>query len=89
MAHLSYEQLTEALKQATACVTVGAQYRHYKHSDELYAVTGLAVLEDSNEVAVLYRGGQGVTFAQPLSRWCAEVSWQGQTVPRFTKAETV
>jgi len=86
MAHRTYDQLTEALKQATACVTVGADYLHYKHPDEPYTVTGLAIMEETDEVAVLYRSEHGVTFVRPLSSWCADVTWEGKRVARFTKA---
>lgn len=83
----SYEQLKQELKEAADKVQVGVSYAHYKLPQLPYRVTGLAVMEASNEVAVLYQPlhEPDVTFVRPVSAWLETVEHNGQTLPRFTK----
>ena len=83
MAHLLPSQLSRLLAQAAAQVQVGAVYEHYK--GQLYRVTGLAILEASDEVGVIYQAQYGThtTFVRPLADWLAIVELNGQTAPRF------
>lgn len=89
--HLSEEQLLSALKEAEACVGIGKLYRHYRSSQGAYRVTGLGIIEATQEVGVVYRkeGGsealQSMTWIRPLSSWCEAVDFEGTKVPRFQK----
>jgi hypothetical protein len=87
MAHRSQEELSQALAAATERVEVGARYTHFKDPSNAYEVTGLAILEADEGVAVLYKAlyGDGVTFVRPLDSFTALVEHEGVQVPRFTK----
>lgn len=90
MGHLPLEALNRRLAEAASKVKIGARYGHYKHPDQPYLVTGLVILEATDEVAVAYgveEGGQQITFVRPLESWLETVTWQGQTVPRFRLIE--
>ncbi len=83
----SQEELVDNLRQAGEVVEIGATYVHYKNPDQTYLVTGFAILEASQEVAVLYRAnyGQRLIFARPLREWVEEVEREGSQVKRFAK----
>lgn len=88
MGHLSQEELAQIIHQAEQQVEVGATYAHYKHpEDNLYVVTAVALIEATDEPAVIYKAlyGAKVTFVRPVSVWCESVEWQGRLVPRFVK----
>jgi len=81
---LSEAELRRRLDEAALVVRVGGQYRHYKGN--LYEVEALAIIEATNEPAVMYRAlyGKGLVFIRPVSDWLMIIKWQGETVPRFT-----
>lgn len=87
MAHRPLAELTKDVAAAALRVQVGGKYAHYKHPEQPYTVTGLAILEATDGVAVLYRveeKGEQVTFIRPLDDWLSTVEWNGRTVPRFS-----
>ncbi len=73
------------LAAAAKQVTVGAEYMHYKQ--QRYQVTGLAVLESTSEVCVLYQAlyGDYLNFVRPLADWLATVEWEGRVISRFSE----
>ena len=83
MGHLSFDQLDDMIKVAARDVTVGGTYRHYK--GQTYTVTGLAILEATNEPAVIYRASydERLAFVRALSVWQETVEVDGKSVPRF------
>lgn len=86
--HKPLADLVEEIQKAGQEVEVGALYGHYKNPQDPYKVTGFAILEATDEVAVLYQVLEGehcVTFVRPLHVWLETVEWQGRVVPRFTK----
>ena len=85
--HLSEEELSRKLADAGTQIEVSATYKHYKGS--LYKVTSLAILEATNEVAVVYQAqyGTGVMFVRPVSSWLEPATVDGQTVERFSKIQ--
>lgn len=87
MEHVPTFVLQKGLKEAGAVVHVGARYTHFKTPDSEYIVTGLGILEATEEVAVIYQAQQGdtVTFIRPFSSWIETVEHEGSTVPRFSK----
>lgn len=89
MAHLSQDELAAIVNDAKQKVVVGAQYAHYKHADQLYTVLDVALMEATDEPAVVYRAeyGANVIFVRPVSGWLETVEWQGSRVPRFTKVD--
>lgn len=87
MAHLTMDELADMLAMAKTKVIIGGQYAHYKHPDQLYRVTGLSILEATDEVAVKYApvDNPEVEFVRSLTGWLQTVDWNGQAVPRFTE----
>lgn len=87
MDHKSIKELRQMLKEAEYQVTVGGKYAHYKDSAKLYTVTGLGILEATDEVAVKYAmlENPDIEFVRALNIWMETVEWDGQVVPRFKK----
>jgi hypothetical protein len=87
MAHLDQDALAALVADGESKVTVGATYVHYKHSDMRYKVLSIALIEATDEPAVVYEAQYGakVIFVRPVNDWLETVEWQGKTVPRFTK----
>jgi hypothetical protein len=88
MAHLPLEELVKKLADAGREVEVGARYTHYKDPTKEYIVKSLALLEATDEVAVIYEGQYNtprVSFIRPLSSFCGTVEVNGIPTPRFTK----
>lgn len=89
MPHKSQSALAKELQDAASKVTVGVCYTHYKQPENTYKVTGLAILEATDEPCVIYQAeyGNNITFVRPLKSWLENVEWQGKKVKRFTKVE--
>lgn len=89
MAHKTQDELAAILADAQQKVEVGGRYAHYKHPELAYEVIGVALMEATEEPAVIYRAEYGAqaSFVRPLSSWLDTVEWQGKMVPRFTKLE--
>ena len=85
--HKTLEELAALLDAARLQVEVGARYMHYKQM--YYTVEDIAILEATNEPAVIYRAeyDKRLVFVRPLSAWLETVEWQGKMVPRFIKVE--
>ena len=88
MDHKSLNELRELLQAARSKVAVGAKYYHYKNPDKFYTVTGLSILEATDDVAVKYAlvDNPDIEFVRAFPIWLETVAWNNQTVPRFTKA---
>ncbi|HWH07475.1 MAG TPA: DUF1653 domain-containing protein [Candidatus Paceibacterota bacterium] len=87
MAHRTQEELRHELDAAREVVEVGGTYVHFKNPDREYVVRGLAILEATEEVAVLYEAqyGEKIAFIRPLLNFIAPVEHEGQSVLRFQK----
>lgn len=87
MDHKPIFELKILLEDAAKQVTIGAKYYHYKDSATYYTVTGLSILEATDEVAVKYTMDEHpeIEFVRPLSVWLETVEWNSRQVPRFTK----
>jgi len=89
MGHATSGELVRRLEEAARYVAVGARYVHYKHPARQYEVTALAIVEATEEVAVVYRAlyGDELTFIRPLQNWLAVVeTGEGRRVQRFMRA---
>jgi hypothetical protein len=87
MAHRPLADLNKDITAAGEKVRVGEKYSHYKHPTQPYTVVGLAILEATDEVAVLYsveENGEQTSFIRPLQDWLAMVEVDGEWVPRFS-----
>lgn len=88
MGHTSYSKLEQKLQEAASQVEVGCLYAHYKDLEHPYEVVSLGLIEETEEVGVIYKHqDQEITWIRPLSNWLEAVEWEGKTVPRFTKVE--
>lgn len=89
MDHKPIFELKILLEDAAKQVTVGAKYYHYKNDEKYYTVSGLSILEATDEVAVKYvmDDHPEIEFVRPLSVWLEKVVWNSQAVPRFTKVD--
>ncbi len=87
MGHKTIAELRIRLEKAHSMVHVGASYNHYKDMNKQYLVTGLSILEATDEVAVRYAmvDKPDVEFVRALSVWLQTVEWEGQTVDRFQR----
>ncbi len=66
-----------------------SEWRHYR-TYETYAITGHAIIEATDQVAVLYicRDGDFIPMIRPANEWLEEVTTAGVIVPRFTPTVT-
>ena len=87
MQHRPASDLKKELHEAESEVHIGARYSHFKTPSSEYVVIGLGILEETEDVAVIYQSQQGdnVTFIRPLSTWVEVVEYEGARVPRFSK----
>lgn len=87
MVHTPAQVLEERLAEAATLVEVGAHYAHYKHPDKPYKILALALLEENEEVAVVYEQLQDerLTFIRPLASFLEGIEVGGKTVLRFLK----
>lgn len=83
------EELERDIKDAEKLVKVGGRYVHYKSTNHIYTLLGLAIQEATNKVCVIYRAeyGKNVTFVRDLDTWLSEVEVDGLHVKRFTLQE--
>lgn len=82
-------ELAAELKQAEQLVVIGALYSHYKDPGQSYRVINLAVQEADETICVVYQAqyGSNLIFTRPLYSWVAQVEFNGNLVPRFTKID--
>ncbi len=87
MAHRTQEELRHELTEAGALVTVGARYTHFKDPLHEYLVTGLAIIEATEEVGVLYEAqyDEHMTFVRPLNSFVEMVETPAGATPRFVR----
>ena len=87
MDHKPIFELKILLNDATAKVTIGAKYYHYKDSTKFYTVTGLSIWEPTDEVIVKYTmdAHPEIEFVRPLGAWLETLTWDSRQVCRFTK----
>ena len=83
MGHLSQEDLDKKLLDASRKVEMGWVYRHYKSIDQLYVIEALALLEETQEVCVIYRAlyGKKIRWVRTLENFLEKIG-KGS---RFTK----
>lgn len=85
--YLSNEELLARLKDAESKVKIGERYYHYKHPEKLYTVERIAMLEATEEPAVLYTSEDGITWIRPISEFLSQNEVDGKLVNKFTLVE--
>jgi len=89
---LTPEEIKNKIADAAKIVKVGGRYQHYKGAEFTYIVTDLVLIEENQEVGVIYEPeyfpkDATSRFFRPLSVWTEVVEWEGQTLPRFKPIE--
>lgn len=87
MEHTPASILKKAITDTEQVVHIGSRYTHFKNPSVEYVVTGLGILEATEEVAVIYQSqsAETITFIRPFKSWAESVEHEGITVPRFSK----
>lgn len=85
MSHSS-EELLATLTGARTKIGVGDRYAHYKHPERTYRVVTVSLIEETLEPAVVYEAeyGEKLSFIRPLSNFLEMVTFEGESVPRFS-----
>ncbi len=85
MSHRSGEELKRDILEAHRQVRIPWQYRHYK--GQQYLVIGLAVIESTDKIGVLYQaeysGLEDIVFLRPLEEFLSSVETNEGAVARF------
>jgi ADP-ribose pyrophosphatase YjhB (NUDIX family) len=78
----------EMIKDAKTAVALGGRYRHSKSGKE-YTVVDLAVLEETETAAVVYRAeyGERLSWIRTVENFTEEVEVGGKRIPRFERTE--
>jgi hypothetical protein len=78
-------ELKVSLEEAEQVVPKGSVWRHYRDNtgERPYTVTGHAITEHDETVAVLYQNEEGIVFSRPLVEFIETV--RGGTQKRFQK----
>ncbi len=87
MAHRTQEELRRELTEAGALVSVGTRYTHFKDPEHEYLVTGLVIIEATEEVGVLYEAqyDERVTFVRPLNSFIEILEGPQGSTHRFVQ----
>jgi len=88
MEHITADQLKQRLADAKSKVTIGGKYYHYKNPNQFYTVVDIAILEATEEPAVLYKplyeGYEGIIWIRPISEFLSQNEQNGVMVSKFT-----
>ncbi len=88
MTHTSQKEFNKKIKKARKRVEVGAKYYHFKNPDKLYVIEQIGILEETEEVCVVYRAlyGEEIVWIRTLENFLSEKKTEkGERVTRFTK----
>lgn len=88
MGHISLVKLKNRLVRAKREIHVGGKYYHYKHPDKFYTIINIGILENTEEVCVMYKSEDGIIWVRPIDNFLSKVELNGQMVPRFTPVES-
>ena len=85
--HISDIELKKRLDDAHKRIDVGAKYYHYKNPDQYYHIVTIALIEDTETPAVVYRAeyGEKFTWIRPIDNFLAEIEHDGKMISRFSK----
>ncbi len=89
MGHTTQEELATRLAAAKGLVEVGGLYYHYKDPTKHYTVVALGIIEETEEVCVVYQAlyEEQLTWVRPLEVWLAKVPTEEGEVSRFQKVQ--
>ena len=78
-------ELRQELDSVAIQIQEGQQWCHYKHPELFYTILGVAVIEATEQVAVIYKSdyGEGIVWIRPIYEFLGQVEVDGNTVSRF------
>jgi len=87
MGHASQAELTEKFEDAKRQIKVGDVYYHYKKPEADYTIIGLALIEETEEPAVIYRAdySANLTWIRPVDNFLEVIDVDGKPQARFVK----
>ncbi|MFS8130506.1 MAG: DUF1653 domain-containing protein [Candidatus Dojkabacteria bacterium] len=89
MGHLTAEQLKQKLIEAEKLIDKSSRYFHYKHPEQYYSIEGFCLIEETEEVGVLYKPLYGdfgdIIWLRPISVFLEKVEIGGKKIKRFNK----
>lgn len=88
--HKAPEVLRKEIEEGKKQVPVGSLWGHFKHPDNYYEIIDLVIIEDTDEVGVLYKSTfeptKGIIFLRPLESFLSYKETEEGPVKRFTMA---
>jgi len=83
------KKLTDDILMAKKKVKVGAHYYHFKNPDKLYLIEQIGLLEETEEVCVVYKAlyGEKIVWIRTLENFLSKKETEKGEVVRFTKAD--
>ena len=88
--HKSADTLNKEISEAKKEIPIGSKWYHFKHPDNLYEITGIVVIEETDSVGVLYTSTfeptTGITFLRPLESFLSYKETEDGKVKRFVQA---
>ncbi|MBU0570359.1 DUF1653 domain-containing protein [Patescibacteria group bacterium] len=89
MAHTSQKEFNKKIKKARKRVWVGAKYYHFKNPKDLYVIEQIGVLENTEEVCVVYKAlyGEEIVWIRTLENFLSKKETEKGEVVRFTKVD--
>lgn len=71
MSHTPFKVLEEKLTKGIKKVKIGDIYFHYKNPEHYYVIESVGFIENSEEVAVIYRAiyDKGIVWVRPLEEF--------------------
>lgn len=89
MGHLNSKVLKQKLDQAKELIEIGSLYFHYKNPDQYYSIESLCIIEDTEEVGVLYKPLYGdfgdIIWLRPISIFLETIQVDSKKIQRFQK----
>lgn len=84
---LTHSQLLQLLNQAKKQVKIDGIYTHYQNPSHQYRVKDIAIIEESEEVGIIYEALypelEGTTWIRPLKNFTENIRINAKIVPRF------
>jgi len=86
--HKSADLLNKEISEVKKLVPIGSLWAHFKSPDHNYEVTGIAVIESTDGIGVLYKSTfkptKGITFLRPIESFLSDKETKDGRVKRFT-----
>jgi len=82
--HTAEEELKNRIMKIEKQVKIGQKCHHYKSPNTIYTIVDIGIMEETEQVAIIYKTEAGVTWIRTASNFLEEVIVDDKKVPRFT-----